>query len=67
MGSRTQPDQNTYLDFWIIIRVVPTPDYDYGRHFLFQGHENAGGNTNLAYVTRVNLYVAQSRTIVSRF
>ena len=25
---------------------------DYGRTFLFQGHENAG---NLAYVTRINL------------
>src|SRR5262249_15731225 len=53
-GTHTQPDQNTYL--------MPdhhsggtTPDYDYGLHFLFQGHENSG---DLAYVTRINLDVA---------
>src|SRR5215510_111014 len=52
--TATEPDQNTYL-------VLddnpggPTPGFDYGRHFLFQGHENAG---NLAYVTRINLDVA---------
>jgi hypothetical protein len=33
----------------------PTPNYDYGRHFLFQGHENSG---NLAHVTRINLDIA---------
>jgi hypothetical protein len=50
----THPDENTYL---ILDHNPggPTPDYDYGRHFLFQGHENAG---NLAYVTRINLDVA---------
>jgi hypothetical protein len=53
-GSRTEPDENTYL---ILDHNPggPTPDYDYGRHFLFQGHENSG---NRAYVTRVNLDVA---------
>src|SRR5258705_2125703 len=53
-GSRTEPDENTYL---ILDHNPggPTPDYDYGRHFLFQGHENSG---NLAYVTRINLDVA---------
>src|SRR5262249_22824570 len=37
-GSRTEPDQNTYL---ILDHNPggPTSDYDYGRHFLFQGHE----------------------------
>ena len=51
--TRTEPDENTYL-------VLddnpsgPTPGYDYGRQFLFQGHENGG---NLAYVTRINLDV----------
>jgi hypothetical protein len=53
-GSRTEPDENTYL----ILDHNPggsTPDYDYGRHFLFQGHENGG---NLAHVTRINLDVA---------
>src|SRR5207253_11099276 len=32
----------------------PTAGFDYGRRFLFQGHENGGG---LAYVTRINLDV----------
>jgi Bacterial protein of unknown function (DUF839) len=53
-GARTEPDENTYL---ILDHNPggPTPGYDYGRHFLFQGHENAG---NLAFVTRINLDVA---------
>ena len=53
-GTRTEPDENTYL---ILDHNPggPTHDYDYGRHFLFQGHENAG---NLANVTRINLDVA---------
>jgi hypothetical protein len=53
-GARTEPDENTYL---ILDHNPggPIPDYDYGRHFLFQGHENSG---NLAYVTRINLDVA---------
>jgi Bacterial protein of unknown function (DUF839) len=52
-STATEPDQNTYL-------VLddnpggPTPDYDYGRQFLFQGHENS---SDLAYVTRINLDV----------
>src|SRR5439155_18841168 len=56
-GSRTEPDENTYL---ILDHNPggPTPDYDYGRHFLFQGHEMPNGNTNRAYVTRINLDVA---------
>jgi hypothetical protein len=53
-GARTEPDENTYL---ILDHNPggPTEGYDYGRHFLFQGHENSG---NLAYVTRINLDVA---------
>jgi hypothetical protein len=56
-GSRTEPDENTYL---ILDHNPggPTPDYDYGRHFLFQGHEMPNGNTNRAYLTRINLDVA---------
>ena len=52
-GVGTEPDQNTYL-------VLPSnpggpePGRDYGRHFLFQGHENGA---NMAYVTRINLDV----------
>src|SRR5262249_27465323 len=30
----------------------PTHGFDYGRHFLHQGHENAAP---LAYITRINL------------
>jgi len=53
-SGRTEPDENTYL---ILDHNPggPTEGYDYGRHFLFQGHENSG---NLAYVTRINLDVA---------
>ena len=53
-GTRTEPDENTYL---VLDHNPggPTSDYDYGRHFLFQGHENSG---NLAYVTRINMDVA---------
>jgi hypothetical protein len=56
-GSRTEPDENTYL---ILDHNPggPTPGYDYGRHFLFQGHEMPNGNTNSAYLTRINLDVA---------
>jgi hypothetical protein len=50
-GTLTEADQNTYL----VLHHNPggpVPGYDYGRHFLFQGHENGGGN---AYITRINL------------
>jgi Alkaline phosphatase PhoX len=51
--TRTEPDENTYL---IFSRGLggPTAGYDYGTHFLFQGHENGNG---LAYITRINLDV----------
>jgi hypothetical protein len=53
-GAPTEPDENTYV---ILDHNPggPTPNYDYGRRFLYQGHENAA---NKAYVTRVNLDVA---------
>jgi len=52
-STATEPDQNTYL---VLDHNPggPTPGYDYGRQFLFQGHENSG---DLAYVTRINLEV----------
>ena len=52
--TRTEPDENTYL---ILDHNPggPTEGYDYGRHFLFQGHENSG---DLAHVTRINFDVA---------
>jgi hypothetical protein len=50
----TEPDENTYL---VLDHNPggPTPGYDYGRHFLFQGHELFSGD--LAHVTRINLDV----------
>ncbi|MGH6934915.1 MAG: hypothetical protein ACRED2_01800 [Methylocella sp.] len=52
-GTLTEPDENTFLVF----KANPGgPDktYDYGRRFLFQGHEISG---HLAYITRINLDV----------
>jgi Alkaline phosphatase PhoX len=55
-GTLTEPDENTY----VVLNSNPggpTPGFDYGRHFLFQGHENGG---NRAYITRINLDVKDS-------
>jgi hypothetical protein len=47
-ASKTEPDKNTYL----VLRGLTgaDPAYDYGTHFLFQGHETGAG-----YITRINL------------
>jgi hypothetical protein len=47
-ASKTEPDKNTYL----VLRGLRGADsnYDYGTHFLFQGHETGAG-----YITRINL------------
>src|SRR5919197_3093242 len=49
-AHKTEPDKNTYLVF---PQGLSGPDssYDYGTHFLFQGHE--GGSPG--YITRINL------------
>ena len=63
--TRTEPDQNTYLHT-TDNPGGPTPGYNYGRHFLIQGHENGG---NKAFFTRVNLDVhdpAHRITMLSR-
>jgi len=52
-GTRTEPDQNLYL-VTTANPGGPTAGYDYGRHFLIQGHENG---SNKAYFTRINLDV----------
>lgn len=52
--TRTEPDENLYLEANHV--GGPTAGYDYGTHFLFQGHENGGGK---AYLTRVNLDVTE--------
>src|SRR5262245_29988528 len=52
-ATKTEPDENLYL----VLKQNPggpTQGYDYGRHFLFQGHENG---SDLAYITRINLDV----------
>lgn len=53
-ATKTEPDEHTYL----VLHSNPggpTPGYDYGRHFLFQGHELFSGD--LAHITRINLDV----------
>lgn len=52
-NTATEPDQNTYVVF-DTNPGGPVPGFDYGRHFVYQGHENGD---DLAYVTRVNLDV----------
>jgi hypothetical protein len=49
-AHKTEPDKNTYLVFR---HGLPGADsrYDYGSHFLFQGHESG----TPGYITRVNL------------
>lgn len=48
-ASKTEPDKNTYLV--LFGQTGADPRYDYGTHFLFQGHET--GTTG--YITRINL------------
>jgi Bacterial protein of unknown function (DUF839) len=47
--TNTEPDENTYVKRE---KNLVCNGVDYGRNFLFQGHENGG---NLAHVTRINL------------
>jgi hypothetical protein len=49
-AHKTEPDKNTYLVFKDGLKGAD-PSYDYGTHFLFQGHE--GGSPG--YITRINL------------
>jgi hypothetical protein len=48
-SSKTEPDKNTYLI--LFGQTGADPSYDYGTHFLFQGHESG----TAGYITRVNL------------
>jgi secreted PhoX family phosphatase len=58
--TTTEADINTYLKT-DQSPGGPTAGYDYGTHFLFQGHENGKNNQNQddfqAYLTRINLDV----------
>ena len=51
-AQKTEPDKNTYLVFKRSLAGTD-PGYDYGTHFLFQGHE--GGVDDHGYITRINL------------
>jgi hypothetical protein len=51
-AHKTEPDKNTYLVFRKGLAGADS-NYDYGRHFLFQGHE--GGAGGAGYITRINL------------
>lgn len=55
-GEDTVPDINTYLEL-PTNPGGPTAGYNYGKRFLFQGHENGG---DIAYVTRINLDVTDT-------
>jgi len=54
-AQKTEPDKNTYL----VLKNQTGADsnYDYGTHFLFQGHEVAGivNGVKESYITRINL------------
>ncbi len=49
-AHKTEPDKNTYLVFKHGLTGAD-PAYDYGTHFLFQGHETGAPG----YITRINL------------
>jgi hypothetical protein len=51
-ATKTEPDKNVYLVFKHGLPGAD-PGYDYGTHFLFQGHEN--GADGAGYITRINL------------
>ena len=51
-AQKTEPDKNTYLVFrWGLNGA--DPNYDYGTHFLYQGHE--AGLNGASDITRINL------------
>ena len=51
-AQKTEPDKNTYLEFkWGLNGA--DPNYYYGTHFLYQGHE--AGVNGASGITRINL------------
>src|SRR5437868_13805931 len=54
-AQKTEPDKNTYLV--LKNQTGADPNYDYGTHFLFQGHEIGGivNGQKESYITRINL------------
>jgi hypothetical protein len=55
-AQKTEPDKNTYLVFKQGLKGADA-SYDYGTHFVFQGHENAAvvNGKRQGLITRVNL------------
>lgn len=51
-ATKTEPDKNTYLIFPNGLAGADA-GYDYGTHFVFQGHENGAGGATA--ITRINL------------
>ena len=51
-ATKTEPDKNVYLVFKHSLPGAD-PNYYYGTHFLFQGHE--GGAGGVSGITRINL------------
>jgi hypothetical protein len=55
-ATKTEPDKNTYLV--MSGQHGADPSYDYGTHFLYQGHEGGpadASNRDDAAITRINL------------
>src|SRR4051794_38988983 len=57
-AHKTEPDKNTYL---VLPQGQPgaDPSYDYGKHFLFQGHESGTPGA----ITRINLDADQAHRV----
>ena len=55
-AQKTEPDKNTYLVFPRSLSGAD-PNYDYGTHFLYQGHEAAAtvNGQRQGLITRINL------------
>jgi hypothetical protein len=56
-ANKTEPDKNTFLS--ILGQKGADANYDYGRNFLYQGHE-AG---TPGYITRINLDADQAHRV----
>jgi hypothetical protein len=55
-ATKTEPDKNTYL--LLEGQTGPAKGYNYGTHFIFQGHENGPVNADGVHygaLTRINL------------
>ena len=51
-ATKTEPDKNTYLN--IDGQGGADASYDYGTHFLFQGHENGSPGNLMCQTSNAN-------------